>query len=248
MSESNVQPKLTFLQCLILVLSIYVLIALFVQTVIPLTPETDRLIDRIDFAICLVFLYDFFRRLWHAPSKLGFLKWGWIDLISSIPMFDFLRWGRLVRIIRILRILRAFRSTKVLLTFLFQNRANGTFASVAMFSVVMVIFASIAILNLENAAESNIKTPADALWWAFATITTVGYGDRFPVTHEGRIVAAVLMTVGVGLFGTFTAYVATSFLEVGHKKESNDIEVLIEEVRQLRVQVEALTQKENSPV
>jgi voltage-gated potassium channel len=243
MTPTNAPAKLTFFQCLILVLSVYVLAAMFLQTVLSLSPETNKLIDRIDFAICLVFLFDFFRRLRQAPSKLKFLKWGWIDLISSIPMFDFLRWGRVVRIVRILRILRAFRSTKVLLSFLFQNRANGTFASVALISIVMVIFASIAILNLENAAESNIKTPADALWWAFTTITTVGYGDRFPVTVEGRLVAAVLMTVGVGLFGTFTAYIATSFMEVGHKKESDEIQVLIEEVRMLRAQVETLSSK-----
>lgn len=243
MTPTNAPAKLTFFQCLILVLSVYVLAAMFLQTVLQLSPETNKLIDRIDFAICLVFLFDFFRRLRQAPSKLKFLKWGWIDLISSIPMFDFLRWGRVVRIVRILRILRAFRSTKVLLSFLFQNRANGTFASVALISIVMVIFASIAILNLENAAESNIKTPADALWWAFTTITTVGYGDRFPVTVEGRLVAAVLMTVGVGLFGTFTAYIATSFMEVGHKKESDEIQVLIEEVRMLRAQVETLSNR-----
>ena len=81
------------------------------------------------------------------------------------------------------------------------------------------------------------------LWWAFTTLTTVGYGDSFPVTVEGRLVAAVLMTVGVGLFGTFTAYIATSFMEVGQKKESDEIQVLIEEVRMLRTQVEMLSNK-----
>jgi len=233
--------RLSFLQCLILILSIYVLLALFIQTVFPLSPQVNLLIDRIDFAICLIFIADFFLRLYKAPSRLSFLKWGWIDLVSSIPMFDFLRWGRLVRVVRILRILRAFRSTKVLLSYLFRNRAQGTFAAVAMICLVLVIFSSIAILNLENAPESNIKTPGDALWWAFATITTVGYGDRFPVTHEGRLVAALLMTAGVGLFGTFTAYVATFFMEAENKKEEGEIQILIQEVRLLKAQVEELT-------
>lgn len=146
-----------------------------------------------------------------------------------------------MRIVRILRILRAFRSTKVLLNYLFKNRAQGTFAALAMISLVMVIFSSIAILNVENTPESNIKTPSDALWWAFATITTVGYGDRFPVTHEGRIIAALLMTAGVGLFGTFTAYVASLFIEAEHQKEESEIQTLIQEVRLLKTQVEALT-------
>jgi voltage-gated potassium channel len=111
---------------------------------------------------------------------------------------------------------------------------------VALISIVLVIFSSIAILNLENAPESNIKTSADALWWAFVTITTVGYGDKFRVTHEGRFIAAVLMTAGVGLFGTFTAYVASYFLESERQKEETDIQQLIAEVRQLRERVETL--------
>jgi voltage-gated potassium channel len=239
-SPTSEAEKLPFFQFLILILSVYVLGALFAQTVFVLPAQVNLLIERIDFAICLVFIADFFIRLYKAPSKMSFLKWGWIDLVSSIPMFDFLRWGRLVRIVRILRILRAFRSTKVLLSYYFNNRARGTFAAVAMISLVMVIFSSIAILNLENTPESNIKTPSDALWWAFATITTVGYGDRFPVTHEGRLVAALLMTAGVGLFGTFTAYVASLFMEAEHKKEESEIQTLIHEVRQLKRQIETL--------
>jgi voltage-gated potassium channel len=239
-SPTSEAEKLPFFQVLILILSVYVLGALFAQTVFVLPAQVNLLIERIDFAICLVFIADFFIRLYKAPSKMSFLKWGWIDLVSSIPMFDFLRWGRLVRIVRILRILRAFRATKVLLSYYFNNRARGTFAAVAMISLVMVIFSSIAILNLENTPESNIKTPSDALWWAFATITTVGYGDRFPVTHEGRLVAALLMTAGVGLFGTFTAYVASLFMEAEHKKEESEIQTLIHEVRQLKRQIEAL--------
>jgi len=233
--------KLSLFQILILILSVYVLCALFVQTVFVLPAQVDLLIESLDFAICLLFIADFFARLYKAPSKMSFLKWGWIDLVSSMPMFDFLRWGRLVRIVRILRILRAFRSTKVLLSNYFNNRAKGTFAAVTMISLLMVIFSSIAILNLENTPESNIKTPSDALWWSFATITTVGYGDRFPVTHEGRFIAALLMTTGVGLFGTFTAYVASLFMEAEHKKEESDIQTLIHEVRLLKAQVEGLT-------
>ena len=246
MSEQVTNPeraKLTLFQCIILVLSVYVLAALFIQKVFPLSPGTNQLIDRIDFIICLIFIYDFFLRLYRAQSKLSFLKWGWIDLVSSIPMFDFLRWGRFVRVVRILRILRAFRSTKVLLHFLFRNRAKGTFATVALISLLMVIFSSIAILHLENAPESNIKTSSDALWWAFVTITTVGYGDKFPITHEGRIVAAFLMTAGVGLFGTFTAYVASSFMEVEQKKEEGEIHKLIGEVRLLREKIELLEKR-----
>jgi voltage-gated potassium channel len=61
-------------------------------------------------------------------------------------------------------------------------------------------------------ADSNIKTGSDSLWWAYVTITTFGYGDRFPVTDAGRIIGVVVLTAGVGLFGVFTGFLANLFL------------------------------------
>lgn len=140
------------------------------------------------------------------------MQWGWIDLISIIPVIDYFRAARLLRIIRLLRILRAFRSTKKIVSHIFKNKAEGTFTTVSIIAVMLLIFSSIAILQVENKPESNIKTAEDAIWWAYVTITTVGYGDKFPVTTEGRIIAAILMTGGVGLFGTFTAFASSWFL------------------------------------
>ncbi len=87
----------------------------------------------------------------------------------------------------------------------------------------MIIFSAVAILQVENAPNSNIKTAEDAIWWAYATITTVGYGDVFPVTTEGRIIAAALMTVGVGLFGTFTAFLASWFVTEKKQEDTENI-------------------------
>ena len=214
---SSQQP--TIWQIVMLFLCTYVLIALFLDSAFRLPQETSKLLGRIDNLVCIVFIGDFAFNIAKAKSKLGYLKWGWIDLLSSIPNLQILRWGRFVRILRILRILRGIRSTKQILNFLFANRAKGIFATVAMISFVIVVFASIAILNFEIAPESNIKTASDALCWAFTTITTVGYGDRYPVTLLGRITAVILMTVGVGLFGTFTAYVASFFMQQEAKEE-----------------------------
>ena len=87
----------------------------------------------------------------------------------------------------------------------------------------MIIFSAVAILQVETAPNSNIKTAEDAIWWAYATITTVGYGDVFPVTTEGRIIAAALMTVGVGLFGTFTAFLASWFVTEKKQEDTENI-------------------------
>ena len=240
--------RLSTLQVVTFILSIYVLIALFVQSVFPLSPETNTLLDGIDFYICLVFLVEFFVRLYHAPSKPTFLKWGWLDFVSSIPMLDIFRVGRVVRIIRIFRLLRAFRSTKSLLNYFLRDRKTTSFAAVTTISFMLVVFSSIAVLQFETSPDANIKTPVDAFWWAYVTITTVGYGDKYPLSIEGRIVAAILMTAGVGLFGTFTGFVASLFVEPELKEEEADIHQLMLAIQALSAQVLSLEAKLNDNI
>jgi len=96
------------------------------------------------------------------------------------------------------------------------------------------------VLAFEDEASSNIKTPFDAIWWAFSTITTVGYGDKFPVTVEGKLVAIVLMIAGVSLFGVITGLFARMLVEPDFQKEDSDIRKLTEEVRRLRERIESM--------
>jgi len=177
------------------------------------------LLDIIDNIICVVFLIDFIRGFYQAPNKLIFMRWGWIDLISSIPALSYLRYGRLFKLIRLLRILRAFRSTEIIVRYIFKSKIKGTMMSVLLITILIIIFSSIAILSVEQSPDSNIKTASDALWWTIETITTVGYGDKYPVTDLGRIIGTILMISGVGLFGTYTAYIASLFVKCNNKEE-----------------------------
>jgi voltage-gated potassium channel len=222
-------------------LGVYVLLALAAQTFLHLSQSTNAILDHLDDGICLIFFFDFFVSLFTARSKLGYLKWGWIDLLSSIPMVDMFRAGRVARIIRILRAFRGVRSARFVADYLIHHRANGAFFGVALLSILLVLFSSIAILQFENTAESNIRTPQDALWWAFTTVTTVGYGDKFPVTTEGRMIAAVLMTAGVGIFGSFTGLVASWILTPSKKDGHQDSELskLREDVAAIHQHLEA---------
>lgn len=218
-SKNRPEEQLSYLNVIVIVLSIYILGALIIDTLFQLPAETSRILDIIDDLICIIFLIEFFVRFYKAESKLQFMKWGWIDLISSIPAIDTLRYGRTLRLFRLLRVLRAFQSTRHLIQHLIKKRVRGTFAGAALVAGLMIIFSSISILQVETDPESNIKTAEDALWWAFSTITTVGYGDHYPVTTEGRIIAVILMTVGVGLFGTFAAFVTTWFIQDPDRQE-----------------------------
>lgn len=235
---------ITIFQILMLVLSVYVLIALFIQGMFDLSDEMDSLLNKIDFGICLVFQADFFHRLYQAPSKTKFLRWGWIDFVSSIPLLTTSRVGRMFRVVKLFKILRAFRSVRLLLRYLMRNRTQNTFVSVAAISCLVAMFGSMAILNLEkDSPDRNIKTPSDALWWSVVTLTTVGYGDRYPVTNGGRIVAAILMTAGVGLFGTFTGFVASMFVEPDIKREENEVHALAQQIQALRMELRSVDDK-----
>jgi len=221
--NEETSEELGYFNIIIAILTIYVLGALLIETFFVLPIEISKLLNFIDNAICFIFLFDFVVRFKNAKNKMKFMRWGWIDLLSSIPFMNYFRLGRLLRLVRVLRIIRAFRSSKKLIEHLFRNRAKGAFTSVSIFAVMLIIFSSIAILQVETVKESNIKTAEDALWWSYVTITTVGYGDKYPVTTEGRIIAVLLMTAGVGLFGTFTAFASSWFVEAKTNTEIENI-------------------------
>ena len=213
MNNDNAKKEISFFNILILVLSLYVLLSLLISTVFQLSGELTVLLNYIDNVICIVFLIDFSIRFKNSENKLEFMKWGWIDLVASIPSVDFLRAGRLLRLIRLLRVFRALKSTKLIYEHINRNKKQSALTSVALISFLLVVFSSIAILQFEKGINSNIKTAEDAIWWSYVTITTVGYGDKFPITTEGRIIGAILMTTGVGIFGTFTALVSSWFID-----------------------------------
>lgn len=207
----NSEAKLSKIDFVVFVCSFLFIVLFTIELVFNLDDNTKFIIEISDILICTVFLYDFFYRFAKAGNKLNFIKWGWIDLVSSIPMIEPLRVGRLFRLMKLIRMIRLFRSSKNLLDMFFKKKSVKLIYTVGIFAVILVLFSTIAILQVETDAQSNIKTVEDAVWWSVSTITTVGYGDRFPVTTEGRIIAMLLMVYGVGLFGTFAGFVVAFF-------------------------------------
>ncbi len=219
-SQFNQIGKVGVFPVAILILTVLSLSALVADTLLVLPKEATNLIHIIDTAVCVVFFVDFLIQLYRAESKGAFLKWGWIDLIASIPNIDFLRWGRLVRILRIIRLFRGIRSLQKILRMIFHDRIESGVASLGLTMFLLLTFSSICILICEDHADGNIKTAGDAIWWSFATVTTVGYGDKYPVTTEGRVLGSFLMIAGVGMFASLSGLAASFFLGV-QDRESN---------------------------
>ncbi len=195
----------------VFVLSIYVLIVMGVEAFLDIPYEVARLLQYIDWGICIFFLIEFTIRFIEAPKKLSFLRWGWIDFLASIPMLPYLHVGRVFRLMRLIRAVRMFMRTRHMVHYI-STKNQTTVGSAVLLGSFLLIFASISILQFETAPTSNIKTAEDAIWWAVVTISTVGYGDLYPVTGAGRLIGMILIAGGVGLFGVFTAYIASIFV------------------------------------
>ena len=214
-----------------LALCVFALIITALEGAFHFDEEVDRVLDTADNVVCIAFLADFVLSFARAPRKMRYLAtWGWLDLVSSVPSLDVARWGRIARIARLSRVLRALRASRVLSTVLFRKRGQSVVLAAALLASFLIIGCSVAILRFENVEGANITTASDAVWWAFATITTVGYGERYPVTVEGRVIAAILMTAGVGLFGAFSAALAAWFLAPEDHQTDREIAELRAEI------------------
>lgn len=191
--------------------------------------------DAVMAAVWVLFGADYLVRLWLAPRRWAFVRSNWFDLMVLLaPM---LRSLRLVQVIMVLGMVNRHASRSL----------RATVSRYAIVAALLIVFcAALAVLDAERGSpEAVITTFPDALWWAATTVTTVGYGDLYPVTLGGRVVAGVLFTAGIALLGVVTASLASWFVEMFNEGQESaaatqkQVADLAEEVRALRAELAA---------
>ena len=197
----------------IMILAIVVAAATSTRLFMPDEDELAKLLDRFDYVICGIFLFDFLRSLCIAPRKWRYLfTWGWFDLISSIPTVGPFRYLKLAQAIRIVRVVRSLR---ILMQIVHRDRPAAAIGFLVLIGMSAFVGICIGVLHFErDAIDSTIKTGDDVVWWAIVTVSTVGYGDEYPVTENGRILASLLMVVGIGAFATSTTALGVFFRRI----------------------------------
>jgi voltage-gated potassium channel len=205
------------------------LLSLAVTAVFYLAPVPDHTRDvlyLINFINSIILLFDFCVRLIQAPSKWAYLlPWGLLDLFGSLPGFPWLRLLRIPWFVATVRELRHTTRHDILETA--RNRlAESTLLSGIIVVFLVVTVGGAAIVWVESPVPgSNIKSGGDAVWYAIVTISTVGYGDYYPITVPGRVIGSIMIVVGVSIFSVLTGYISTQFL-ARRKHDAADTEHL----------------------
>ena len=207
--------------------------------------DLDTVINAMNALLSVVFLGDFVYRLVTAESKSAyfFRQFGWADLLASLPLPQ----AKVLRIFRLLRVFRLLRAygVKNIVRSLIRDRAGSALLTLLLMGILVLEFGSLWMLYIEQYAEgANITSASDALWYVIVTISTVGYGDRFPVTNEGRMLGVSIIVIGVGIFGTFTGYLANLFLapsstDASEPPPSGDALAKVAQLRALMVEQQA---------
>nr|WP_035455547.1 potassium channel family protein [Agrilactobacillus composti] len=194
----------------------------------------------IDNSILIIFTLDYFGHLFTSKNKIEFIKTHIFDLLAIIPFSTIFYFFRLSRIFRIVRIARVFRFARLigLMGKLQKNSAkflkhNGLIYLIYI-SIVLLLISSVLYALAESVPLSQ------ALWWAVATATTVGYGDISPHTLIGKLAAVLLMFVGIGFIGMLTSSITTYFTDT---HEDSKYDQIIKKLESLERENQELSQQ-----
>lgn len=222
-----------FLEFPMLCLALVFIPILIVPWIFELNSTWESALEAANWTIWVFFALELVVKLYLAPARLAYLREHWFDVVVVVlPFARPLRIAQSARVLRIARLARlisaAFRASHSLRAMTEQHGLHYFLAV----SILLVVASAGAITIVERDGGGNIRNFGDGLWWAATTVTTVGYGDRFPVTVEGRAIAVFLMLLGISIFSYLTANIA-AFLSRTPASDEPTLQDVMDRLQQL---------------
>jgi voltage-gated potassium channel len=166
-------------------------------------------LEAVELALTGLFVVEFASRFLAAHDRPQYLRGHWIDALALVPPVRAMRALRLLRLLRLVRAFAGFYRAAMHVQGLARHRG---FAWLIVTWLSVMVVCSAFVYQAEHGVNRLLSSPFDALWWGVTTLTTVGYGDTYPVTQDGRLGAMVLMLLGIGLFSAITATITSYFI------------------------------------
>jgi voltage-gated potassium channel len=181
------------------------------------TPRVHLIATSVNWFVWVAFCAEFALKLRVAPNRGVFVRQSWLSLAIIVvsPPFGVPRAWQGVRALRALRLLRLLRAAAFLTIGMKTTRTvlhRRKFHYVLVLTTGVMLLGALGLYVVERPENKSLTSFGDAVWWAITTTTTVGYGDIYPVTAEGRLIAVMLMLTGIGVIGVFTATIASVFM------------------------------------
>ena len=200
------------------------IIAFSIETLPDLTPQFISYLNIIELIIIYVFTVEYLLRFYVADKKVKYIFsfYGLVDLIAILPFYIFTNIDlRSIRIVRLLRLIKLFRFNKSMITLKAAlSKIKNELILFSFITFILLYISSIGIYFFENSAQpENFKSIFHCLWWAVCTLTTVGYGDIYPITNGGKIFTGIVTLIGVGIIAIPTGLIASSFISALKENE-----------------------------
>lgn len=195
----------------------------------------------LDWLLWFTFVVDYFLNLYFSEDRVEFIQGHVLELIAIIPfdsVFSFLRLGRLARLFRLVKVARIFALSNRFWDTLNKLMHTNSLSKVLLLNVSAVLTASVLLSAIEG------KSFFDAVWWSIVTMTTVGYGDIVPQDTISKVIAILLMLVGISTFGMVTSTITRFFSETERETKLDALIAKVDEqtelLRQLEKKIESL--------
>lgn len=217
--------------CSISILILYSVFCFSIETLPNLSKETISFLYYSEVIVVIIFTAEYFYRVYCASNRLKFIFsfYGLVDLWAILPFYlataidlRSLRFMRLFRLVRLLKLVRYNNAMKRFTKAIYLAKEELIIFTLASF--MMIYLAAVGIYHFEHHAQPEVfRSIFDALWWAVATLTTVGYGDIYPITTGGRLFTFVVLMIGLGLVAVPTGIIASALSEIRNKHVNEHI-------------------------